>query len=271
MKQLFLNSFIGNFALAARDRFNLLHMALSRPESIGTLADNQLATLLIARICQSDKTFVDVGAHIGSVISKVLQHDKGIKIIAIEAVPKKAADLRRKFRNAEVVECAVGNAEGEVSFFVNKAKSGYSSLIRPADADETIQEITVPIKKLDDILPSDGVDAIKIDVEGAELDVIRGSEKILSGSRPTVMFESSPINDDNLERTKEALWQQFSKHGYLILVPNRVAHNDNGLSLEGFLESHIYPRRTTNYFAIPKERRVEIRDRARRIIGIKVS
>jgi hypothetical protein len=47
-----------------------------------------------------------------------------------------------------------------------------------------------------------------------------------------------------------------------------VAHNDGGLSLEGFIESHAYPRRTTNYIAIPSERRVEIRDRARTLLGI---
>jgi hypothetical protein len=31
--------------------------------------------------------------------------------------------------------------------------------------------------------------------------------------------------------------------------------------LEGFVEAHFYPFRTMNYFAIPKERRLEIRDR----------
>jgi hypothetical protein len=38
--------------------------------------------------------------------------------------------------------------------------------------------------------------------------------------------------------------------------------------MDGFIDSHIYPRRCTNYFAIPSERRIEIRDRARDILGI---
>jgi FkbM family methyltransferase len=271
MKQLILNSIMGHVALAVRDKFDLLRVALSKPEAVGTIANDQLATVLITRLCQPGKTFVDVGAHIGSVIYEVLHHDRRIKIIAIEAIPEKVANLRRKFKNAEVIECAVGESEGEVSFFVNNAQSGYSSLIRPSCTNGALQEIRVPIKKLDSIVAPHEVDAIKIDVEGAELGVIRGGEKILSESRPTVMFESAPINGHDLGYTKEDLWRQLSRQDYLILVPNRVAHNDDGLSLEGFLESHIYPRRTTNYVAIPKERRVEIRDRARHIIGVKVT
>ena len=61
------------------------------------------------------------------------------------------------------------------------------------------------------------------------------------------MFESTPTENKNVGYTKEALWQQHTELEYLILVPNRLAHNDNGLSLEGFRESHFYPRRATNY------------------------
>jgi hypothetical protein len=82
------------------------------------------------------------------------------------------------------------------------------------------------------------------------------------------MFESAPQSNDNLEYTKENLYDFFVVNDYAVLIPNRVAHNDSGLSKDGFIESHFYPRRTTNYFAIPKERRVEIRDRARSILKI---
>ena len=79
------------------------------------------------------------------------------------------------------------------------------------------------------------------------------------------MFESGPSVNHELDNAKEALWQQLAGQSYAVLIPNRVAHNDPGLSQNGFVESHLYPRRTTNYFAIPNERRIEIRDRARKI------
>lgn len=266
-----LNTFVGDVLLATRDKFEILRAAVLTPESVGTLANDQIATELIARICRPEKVFVDVGAHIGSVISKVQRHDRTIVIVAIEAIPEKIAKLRRKFRNVTLHECAAGESEGSASFFVDTKRSGYSSLIRSQVTNgEATQEIRVSIKKLDDLLPSGEVDAIKIDVEGAELGVLRGSESILSGSRPTIMFESGPLENDSLGYSKEALWRYFDSHRYLILVPNRVAHNDPGLTQDGFLESHLYPRRTTNYFAIAKERNVEIRDRAREVLKIPI-
>jgi len=64
------------------------------------------------------------------------------------------------------------------------------------------------------------------------------------------------------------MWRWLEERDVDIVVPNRVAHNGSGLSLDGFLEARLYPRRTTNYFAIPRERRMEIRDRARAVLGL---
>jgi len=271
-KQMILGTRIGKIAMSARDTVDLLRAAFFHPENIGTLANDQMATALVTRICRSDKTFIDVGAHIGSIIFAVMQNDRSIRIIAIEAIPEKVANLRRKFPAVEFHECAVGDSEGEASFFINTRQSGYSSLGRPpANAgDQSIVEIRVPIKTLDNLISSSDVDVMKIDVEGAELGVLRGSTNLLARSRPTIMFESGPLGNEGLGYTKEALWEMLFEQNYTVLVPNRVAHNDPGLSKESFIESHLYPRRTTNYFAIPNERRREIRDRARDVLKITV-
>lgn len=273
MKQMLLGTAAGTIALAGRDRIALLHAAIFCPDAEGTLANDQLATTLVSALCQSNKIFLDVGAHIGSVIAAVMQHDKSVSIVAIEAIPEKIAKLRKKFPSIDLHGCAVDNITGEVSFFINKKKSGYSSLARPSkQSASNVTEISVPINKIDDLLSSDQVDVMKIDVEGAELGVLQGSEKLILKSRPTIMFESAPLpDDDGLGYTKEAIWAWLTEQHYVVLVPNRVAHNDPGLSQEGFLESHLYPRRTTNYFAIPTERRVEIRDAARAVLGMRVS
>ncbi|VXD24799.1 FkbM family methyltransferase [Planktothrix paucivesiculata] len=271
MKQQLLGGLIGGLALSLRDKFDIFNMAFSYPERVGTVANDQMATKLVTTICQSHKTFVDVGAHIGSVISEVANTDSTIKIVAIEAIPEKIVKLRRKFPFIELHDCAVGESRGEVSFFVHLKQSGYSSLRRPVSLNELeTYEIKVPIKRLDEIVLSNDIDVIKIDVEGAELGVLRGSTKILNENRPTIMFESGPQLDDDLGYTKEELYEFFFSSDYVVLIPNRVAHNDFGLSKDGFIESHLYPRRTTNYFAIPKERRIEIRDRARSILKILV-
>src|SRR5215469_7492493 len=139
------------------------------------LANDHLATHLITNLCASGKTFIDIGAHIGSVISAVQTHVPSAIIIAIEAVPEKAAHLRRSFPKAQVHQVALGNSEGEVRFFVDTKQSGrgYSSLFRPLTTDtREILEISVAMTRLDRLVESDTIDVIKVDVEGAELDVL---------------------------------------------------------------------------------------------------
>jgi hypothetical protein len=95
--------------------------------------------------------------------------------------------------------------------------------------------------------------------------------KILLKNRPTIILESVLQLDSEFGYTKEELYDFFNSNNYAILIPNRLAHDDPGLSKEAFLEGHLYPRRTTNYFAIPRERRVEIRDRGRNILNIPIN
>jgi hypothetical protein len=68
MKQQFLGSFIGRLLLLFRDKFEILYTAYFYSESVGRVANDHLATRLVTTICQPNKTFIDVGAHIGSII-----------------------------------------------------------------------------------------------------------------------------------------------------------------------------------------------------------
>lgn len=268
-KQWVLGSGVGEALIAMRDAIQMLGAMLGKPETLGTLANDQMAGRLVARLNRPGTAFLDVGAHIGSVSAAVLRNDATIAIHAFEAVPDKAAALRRKFPGITVHECAVGDRTGEVTFFVNTVLSGYSSLGAPAAAASgTIVAIHVAMKTLDELVPAVAVDVIKMDIEGAELGALRGAVQLIARCRPTVMFESAPGDSNGLGYTKEALWQFFNDIGYEIIVPNRLAHDGAGLSQEGFVEGHLYPRRATNYFAVAPERRNEVRDRARNLLGI---
>lgn len=269
-KQWLLGRRLGRALMAGRDRLDLLRAALKAPESVGTVANDQLAALLVTRLARPGTTFIDVGAHIGSIIAAVAERDASIRIVAVEAIPQKAERLKRKFPGVPVHACAVGDQDGEVSFFINTQQSGYSSLsgAGAGAANGSVQEVRVPIRRLDDLVDHAGIDVIKIDVEGAELGVLRGSLQLLAASRPVVMFESGPADAPGLGYTKPGMWQFLADQGYELLLPHRLAHDGDPLSLAGFVDSHVYPRRTTNYFAVPAERRVEIRDRARSLLGI---
>jgi FkbM family methyltransferase len=261
-RQVMRTSLVGA-ARVVRDRMSLLGTAYRHPELLGMLSNDQLAGSLITQLCQPGGMFLDVGAHLGLVIAAALRR-ANMEVAAIEAVEEKAAFLRARFPNVHVYHCAAGPVDGETAFFVDRKQSAYSSLGKPGrSAPSEITEVRIPMRALDSLFENKVVGAIKIDVEGGELGVLRGASALIARCRPAVMFESGPPCDDGLGYTKEALWQWFAERDYGIYVPNRVAHDGVSLSLDGFTESHQYPRRTTDYFALPRERRVEFRDRAR--------
>ena len=258
---------VGVAAQRIREKWQLLSAAVRHPETLGTVANDLIARELLEQLCTTGGVFLDVGAHIGSIIDGVKRHSNPAAIIAIEAIPEKTRKLRARFPGITVHSCAVGEEDREISFFVDDKKSGYSSLFSEGKS-KNLRHLTVPLRKLDTLIPTASVDVIKIDVEGAELGVLRGGEKLIARAQPLIMFESGPSEEGGY--TKQGIWQWYDDAGYEIVVPNRLAHLGNGLSSEGFAESHLYPRRTTNYFAVPRARREEIRSRVRVILGFSI-
>lgn len=271
-KQKLLSTFFGEKLLKLRNFYELWKCSWQNPENLPTLVNDQISSEIVTKLCGTDKVFIDVGSHIGSIISAVQSYNSHIEIIGIEAIPEKVMRLRKAFPSVQIYECAVGDSEGEVCFYINTRKSGYSSLGKKTDniPNNDIKEIKVQLKTLDNLIPPDKkIGVIKIDTEGAELGVLRGASKLISKNRPIIMFESGP-NDNNLGYTKEDIYMFFLRSTYQLIIPNRLAHNGESLTLEGFMESHLYPRRTTNYFAIPSEQREVVKKLARNIMNIQV-
>jgi FkbM family methyltransferase len=266
-RAIFINTGLGVYIQRLRERIDLIKASLSAPENVATISNDMISRYLLERICKPGGVFVDVGAHIGSVVDGVRRHSQPSAIVAIEAMPDKAQALRRKFPDITTHACAVGEQDGTAPFFIDVSRTGYSSLYSTTVRNAGVREITVPICRLDGLIPTGMVDLIKIDVEGGELGVLKGAQALVERSQPIIMFESGP--EERGDYTKEGIFNWFNRLQYAILVPNRVAHIDDGLSLLSFVEAHLYPRRTTNYFAIPRSRRNEARDRARKVLRIR--
>lgn len=270
IKNWLLGNALGVAALHARSQLERLRFAVTDLSQLGFMANDYLAAGLLVRLPKPGTTFIDVGAHIGSVTAQVRKLDRSIKVQAVEAMPEKAAKLRRTYPKVTVHACALGEQAGEVSFFINPMASGFSSLSadQPGFERSRLREVRVEMKTLDDIVSAQDVDMIKIDVEGAELGVIRGARRVLRECRPTVMFESGP--PEVLGYTKSAMFDELTQQGYLVLLPNRLAHEAPAMTEALFIDSHLYPPRSMNFFAVARERRDELRERARQLLGISV-
>jgi FkbM family methyltransferase len=268
LKGWLLHSMFGPAALGASAFAERMRFAFKDVSNLGFAANDHLAARLLVGLPKAGSTFIDVGAHLGSVTAQVRHRDRSVKVHAVEAIPDKALKLKGIGPGVTVHSCALGEQSGQVSFFINAAASGYSSLSsdQPGFSSRDLRELQVEMKTLDDIVSAQDVDVIKIDVEGAELGVIRGATRILRECRPSIMFESGP--PEVLGYSKRAMFAELTQLDYLVMVPNRVAHDAPEMNEAVFIDSHLYPARSMNYFAIPRERRVELRDRARHVLGV---
>jgi FkbM family methyltransferase len=269
VKRAFVGTRAGVILREARDRLQIFEALWRYPEDAMSISNNRLFHKLVTRMTRPNGAFVDVGAHIGSIVAEVQLYCPSVKIHAFEPVPEKASRLERQFPQANVVNCAISEFSGESAFFVDRTESAYSSLgENMVPREHSSQRILVKVRSLDSFnLPAD-VDAIKIDVEGAEEGVFRGARQLLKTARPIVYFESACGDIPHLGYNKTTMWHILNELGFTIHIPNRVAHDDTGLSLEMFLSSHSYPRLTDNYVAIPNERRTEFRAMARTVLGL---
>ena len=237
------------------------------PEKAGIEANNIIAELLISQLCPRGGTFVDIGAQYGAVFANALRNDPSLNVIAFEADAAKAEVLRQVHTGVLIFNVAAGETRGHADFHINSKASGFNSLVPSQGAHITRTQVRVV--RLDDVIEDSDPDLIKIDVEGAELGVLRGAQELISRTRPTIMFECVLRGTNGLGYSAQALWTWLDERGYSVFTPNRVAHDAPPMSLDAFMDAQQYPFASHNYFAIPVEQRIPIRDRARVILGIR--
>lgn len=139
---------------------------------------------------------VDVGCCLGEELAKMMKAAPKGTFFAFEPLPNLFEKLRKRFKqsNVRLSNVALSDQEGTIDFNFVETNPAYSGIRRrrydrPHERDRTIRVTT---DRLDHVLERAGspkVDLIKIDVEGAELLVLRGAEATLKRDRPIVVFE----------------------------------------------------------------------------------
>jgi FkbM family methyltransferase len=145
----------------------------------------------------ADAAGIDVGANIGEYAWALAQHMT--RVIAIEPVPELATLLRRGApRNVEVVEGVMGATAGEVQLRVpnvNGRRAGALATVAAHDFQfsdiENFDTITVKQFTVDDVARTRNATpfVVKIDVEGYEMQVLRGAAQVIRAHRPLLLIE----------------------------------------------------------------------------------
>ena len=163
-------------------------------------------TEALHRLIDAGETVADVGANIGYMSSLAATRvGAGGKVLAFEPHPRAFELLERnaaRWRDrgaagpVELRRLALSDSEGEgtlvsPSFEANTGLGTLSS-DETAPRREDSDEIKVPLARLDEVEGAEGIDVMKIDVEGHEADVLRGATSLLAGGGlRDIVFEDS--------------------------------------------------------------------------------
>jgi len=159
------------------------------------LRDQRAEFSVIRRHLRPGDIACDIGANKGSFIYWLSRWVRNGRVIAFEPQPDLArhlTDICRVIRlcNVKVEAKAVYSHSGDQDLFLPEGHQPGASLHHKAVEAQSFTTLSVPVVSLDDYFDeNDKVTLLKIDVEGAELEVLKGAERILRQHAPLLVFE----------------------------------------------------------------------------------
>jgi FkbM family methyltransferase len=206
----------------------------------------------IRKICSARSNCIDVGCHKGEILDFMRKVSPFGKHFGFEPIPSLVDRLQRKFRrsNCKIYQLALSNSRGRSPFNYVITNPSYSGLKkrrydRPAEKDI---EIMVDTDLLDNVIPYEiKIDFIKIDVEGAELLVIQGAEKLIKKDKPVIVFEYGLGGSDFYEQNPAKIFLILESYGLNISLLDRWLNNQPPLTLEEFENQYF---KQLNFFFV---------------------
>ena len=146
--------------------------------------------------------FVDIGANIGFYSAMALKN--GNKVIALEPNVKAFQALSKNAPRAELYPFAAWHQDGIIRFTEGK----HTDVSHISDTGDII-----PCRKIDSLLKGRMPDLVKIDVEGAEFQVLEGmTETLRNGKSMKIIFEA-------LSDAKLRLCSAYLRSFVFIVIP----------------------------------------------------
>jgi len=213
-----------------------------RPELAMDARYNRQTLAVMRRCLQADSNCVDAGCHEGVILKEMLLVAPRGRHFAFEPLPEQSALLRRSFAaypNVSIFELALSDVAGTSVFFNVETDPSYSGLRKRSlgPGEHRISELQVDTELLDHMLPPGlPIRFIKIDVEGAELWVMRGAKDTIRNYKPIIVFEHGMGAADKYGTTPEQVHEFLSGCGLKTSLMESWLSGGPPLASESFVE-----------------------------------
>jgi FkbM family methyltransferase len=218
---------------------------------------------IIKHLCDCDKNSLDVGANEGDLTLFISQFSS--HVYCFEPLPTLAHHLKTRFSgcNVTIENCALGNINEEAYLTTpcigTKKYLSRSRLHTNFDDGSimgkrvtAVEKIKVPVKKMDDF-SIDNIGFLKIDVEGFELNVLKGGKVTIKRNMPNMYIE---IEQKHLKTTNiYDIFQYILDLGYFgfFLFDNKIRNLDEfDLKLMQNVKNEKTNYFINNFFFIPE-------------------
>ena len=141
------------------------------------------------------ETAVDIGANIGN--HSIFLSNFFKKVYAFEPNPITfdVLSINSKYKNLAQniypLNIGLSDENTQLPFVINPNNIGGSKIMSKNDNLKIKDKTNVNVKKADEleILENEKISLIKIDVEGHEINALKGAEKIIKSNKPVILFE----------------------------------------------------------------------------------
>jgi FkbM family methyltransferase len=179
-----------------------------------------------------DTIVLDIGANIGAYAIPLAKTFPHVKVHAFEPNPYALGRLKRNIAingidNVTVYQAAAGAAPAtRVLYAFDSGDAGLSSFIEPKQKGKKYETVPVEILVVDNVFRGvpERISAIKVDVQGYEVEVLEGSRNVITTHRPCILFEHEDSNfedPDSARKVKERLRGFFLEMRYDVFYITR--------------------------------------------------
>ncbi len=195
---------------------------------------------LLGKVLQGQNgAFLDVGVNVGQTLVKVKALDPNREYIGFEPNPVCVSYIQELIKANDFKNCTLfpiglftEDCILSLDLFSDDTTDSSASLIgnfRPSI--EIRSRIFVPVFRFDSVaklMKNERIGIVKIDVEGAELEVVKSLSNVIVRDKPIILIEVLPVyteENNSRKNRQDELEQIFAEAGYAILRVDKTSAN----------------------------------------------